>query len=71
MLSVSQSAGYSYIEVETPKGAGTWLAAPMTDVKPGDTVSWSGGSVMRNFSSSSLDRTFDEILFVAGVSVAR
>jgi hypothetical protein len=37
-------------------------------VQVGDTVTWQGGSVMNNFSSSSLNRTFDQIIFVAAVS---
>jgi hypothetical protein len=37
----------------------------------GDRVSWQGGSMMTNFKSNSLDKTFPEILFVQSVSVAQ
>ncbi|GAB4348628.1 MAG: hypothetical protein Kow006_09520 [Gammaproteobacteria bacterium] len=70
VLSVANGGGYSYLEVQV-NGGKEWLAAPQTNVKVGDQVSWSGGSAMTNFSSKSLDRTFDKILFVAGVNVAR
>lgn len=65
---VETGGGYTYIEVEH-EGKSTWLAAPMTAVKAGDNINWSGGSSMTNFNSSSLDRTFDEIVFVSRVTV--
>ncbi len=68
-VSVATAGGYTYIEVEVPGGS-KWLAAPAATVKQGDTVSWNGGATMRNFTSSSLNRTFDEIVFVGGVQVA-
>jgi hypothetical protein len=37
----------------------------------GTRVSWQGGSKMTNFRSSSLDKTFDEILFVQGISTTQ
>ena len=68
VASVSSGGGYTYIEVDKG-GSSTWLAAPMTAVKTGDTVSWNGGSTMTNFTSSSMGKTFDEIVFVSGVAV--
>lgn len=70
VISAASSAGYTYIEVETPQG-GRWLAAPTAPVKAGDEISWSGGSTMHNFTSKSLNQTFAEIDFVGGVSVHR
>ena len=63
------AAGYTYIQLETETGQVVWLATPETDMAVGTHVSWRGGSKMTNFTSSSLDRTFDEILFVQGISV--
>ena len=63
------AAGYTYIQLETETGQVVWLATPETDMAVGTHVSWRGGSKMTNFKSSSLDRTFDEILFVQGISV--
>ena len=63
------AAGYTYIQLETETGQVVWLATPETDMAVGTHVSWQGGSKMTNFTSSSLDRTFDEILFVQGISV--
>jgi len=57
------SAGYTYIKVKTDTKS-VWLAAPETVVAKGETIQWEGGAVMRNFKSNSLDRIFDEIVFV-------
>ena len=67
VVSVAHAAGYSYVEVE----GGTWLAAPITEVAAGNTVSWSGGAAMQNFSSNALDKVFDEILFVGALRVTQ
>lgn len=67
--STANAAGYTYIELETDAGQVVWLATPETAMTVGSRVSWQGGSKMTNFTSSSLDKTFDEILFVQGISV--
>ena len=68
VVSVTHAAGYTYMEVELD-GRNTWVAASPVNVKTGDTVSWSGGAPMQNFTSKSLRKTFDEIIFVDQVSV--
>jgi len=62
------SAGYSYIQVNQ-QGKEIWLAAPVSIVNVGQSISWSGSSPMHNFSSQSLNRTFDEIFFVGAVQI--
>ena len=69
--STENAAGYTYIECETDAGQVVWLATPQTDMSVGSRVSWQGGSKMTNFTSNSLDKTFDEILFVQGVSATQ
>ena len=61
------SAGYSYIQVEE-NGTRVWLAAPESVVEAGQLIRWNSSAPMKNFSSSSLNRTFDEIYFVSGIS---
>lgn len=68
VLSAQDAGGYSYIELKASSGS-TWLAAPSTKLKAGDTVRYAGGSVMHNFSSRSLNRTFPEIIFVDRIAV--
>ncbi|MEH6470944.1 MAG: hypothetical protein V7752_06800 [Halopseudomonas sp.] len=67
VISVKSGGGYSFVEVETA-GGNKWVAAPQAQVAVGDTISWSGASLMRNFTSASLDQTFDEILFAGGIN---
>nr|WP_169260888.1 hypothetical protein [Aromatoleum diolicum] len=68
--SVISGGGYTYLEVL--KGDKTvWVAAPETAAKAGDTVSWSDGMVMTNFTSSSLNRKFDEIIFASAVKIGK
>lgn len=62
------SAGYTYIRVQAGEDT-IWLAAPETEVVVGSTVAWNGGMLMPNFHSNSLDRTFDALYFVEGVTV--
>jgi uncharacterized protein (DUF2147 family) len=64
-----EAAGYSFIRVRE-NGKSVWLAAPATPVEVGQSIQWSGGGQMRNFTSRSLDRVFDEITFVNAVHVS-
>ena len=66
VVNVETAGGYSYIEVER-QGGKLWLAAPVSTVAPGDRIRWDKGAPMRNFTSKSLDRSFDEIYFTGGV----
>jgi hypothetical protein len=64
------ASGYSFVEVQTQEGP-LWLAGPEAEIAEGDLLAWQGGMVMRGFVSKSLDRTFEEILFVEELSVVR
>lgn len=67
VISAQASAGYLYLEIKSDSG-NVWVAAPMADIKVGDEVQWSNASLMNNFSSKSLGRTFSEIYFAGAVS---
>ena len=68
VVETMNASGYSYIQVDE-QGKRVWLAAPETAISVGQTINWSGGSAMQNFSSRALDRTFDEIFFVGAIQV--
>lgn len=70
VLTTLNAANYTYVEVES-NGKKHWAAAPQTEVKVGDVVSIPPGSMMYNFQSKSLNKTFDEILFAGGIVVGR
>ncbi|NJD34662.1 MAG: hypothetical protein FIA96_07515 [Betaproteobacteria bacterium] len=59
---------FTYIEVERG-GAAEWIAAPKMVVKPGSTIRYEDGSVMTDFYSKLLKRTFPSVMFVGHVAV--
>lgn len=61
--SVQMAAGYSYIEVDV-LGDVFWLATAVSAVKPGDEIAWNSYAMMSDFKSKSLNRSFDQIMFV-------
>jgi nucleoid-associated protein YgaU len=64
VVQIIQGGGYTYAEVNTGAGKKVWIAGSPIQVKSGESVQWGDYSVMQNFSSKTLNRTFDEILFV-------
>lgn len=66
--SVTTAGGYSYIEV-VQNNSTIWLAAPISSIDAGANVAWQGGALMQNFAAKSLGRTFEQIIFVGGVTV--
>jgi hypothetical protein len=68
VLETMDASGYTYVQVDT--GSETfWAAAPQFTVKVGDEVLVPEGMPMTNFSSKTLDRTFDTVYFVPSVMV--
>jgi hypothetical protein len=70
VLQKIDTAGYTYLEIEE-KGQKLWVAVLKTEVQKGDTVEIPESPVMVNFTSKTLNRTFDEILFAAGIRVVK
>ena len=70
VVTTMNQASYTYVEVES-KGKRSWAAVPQTEIKVGDEVTIPPGSMMYNFESKSLNKTFDEILFAGGIVVGR
>jgi hypothetical protein len=67
VVETMSSGGYTYMLIEK-NGAKTWAAVPATKVQKGQTVTLRPGTEMENFSSSSLHRKFDKIIFSAGLA---
>lgn len=61
------ASGYTYMLVESGENE-TWVAIPESPVKQGDTVNYYGGMEMKDFSSKTLDRTFESIIFSSGLA---
>lgn len=58
---------YTYIRLDDGTGNETWAAVPQTQLEIGEQITLKGGTVMRNFNSKALNRTFDSIIFATGV----
>lgn len=68
VLATLDAPGYTYIEL-TNTGKRFWIAAPTTKIKIGDRVRFDQSLVMKNFNSKTLNRTFDQIIFVNSATV--
>ncbi len=68
VLSTLDAPGYTYMELATTEKR-FWIAAPTTRVKVGDRVRFQQSLVMKNFNSKTLNRTFDQIIFVNSATV--
>ncbi|MDD3814583.1 MAG: DNA-binding protein [Desulfocapsaceae bacterium] len=66
VLETMNAGGYTYLQVDTGK-VQQWVAIPESKVKAGDKVSYYEGMAMPNFTSKSLNRTFDSIIFSNGL----
>jgi len=70
VLEVINVEGYTYLHIEG-KDKKEWIAGKAKEIKEGDFVRYSKGSVMRNFLSKSLNRTFPEILFTSAIQLEK
>ncbi len=68
VIETMSSGGYTYLCVEN-NGQKTWAAVRETPVKVGEKVQVAEGAVMTNFTSKSLGRTFESIIFSNGVVI--
>ena len=66
VLETFDSAGYTYLHLDTGS-AKLWAAIGQAKVAAGDKISLLNGPVMKDFHSKTLDRTFPEIIFSAGL----
>lgn len=66
ILETMNSNGYTYLLLDAAQGK-IWVAIPETQVKSGQTVTASPGMTMFNFTSKTINRTFDRIVFSPGL----
>ncbi len=70
ILETMDAGGYTYMKLDTGISQ-PWVAIPQSPVKVGDQVTCSPGMAMKNFSSKTLNRTFDSIIFSSGIAGAK
>jgi hypothetical protein len=66
VVETMNAGGYTYVSLEKD-GKKTWIAIPVTEVKVGQKVTYLPGAEMRNFTSKTLNRTFESIIFSPGL----
>ena len=65
-IETMNSSGYTYLLLDATQGK-IWVAIPETQVKTGQTVACTPGMTMYNFTSKTLNRTFEAIVFSPGL----
>ena len=67
VVETMNSGGYTYVQIEN-SGRKTWIAVPKTKIEKGSTVTFVPGAPMSNFTSKTLGKTFDVIIFSPGLA---
>jgi hypothetical protein len=66
VIETMNASGYTYMLVAGSSGK-TWVAIPEATVEKGTTVSYYQGMIMEKFTSKTLNRTFDNLVFSGGL----
>lgn len=66
VIETMDAGGYTYAQIEKD-GKKTWVAVPQTKIDNGQEITFAPGSVMNNFESKTLKRSFESIIFSRGV----
>ncbi len=67
ILETMNASGYTYMLIDSGKEK-NWVAIPTTTVVNGATVNYYEGMEMKNFTSKTLDRTFESVIFSPGLA---
>jgi len=71
VVSVLNIPEFTYLEVSQDDQTRWIVAASVVDVKKGDDIEFDSGTIVKNFTSKTLNRTFPSIAFVNHVNVVR
>ena len=66
VVETMNSGGYTYVSIENG-GKRTWVALPDSKITVGQQIACLPGGEMKNFTSKTLNRTFESIIFSPGV----
>jgi len=66
VVETMDAGGYTYVCLDK-EGKKTWAAVPTTKIKVGDEIELAPGPEMKQFSSKTLNRTFESIIFSSGL----
>ncbi|MDB2387284.1 NrfJ [Shewanella sp.] len=66
VIDTMNGGGYTYVQIKEADNT-FWAAGPQMEVEKGDTVVVQSQMWMDNFTSKTLNRTFDELMFVGRI----
>ena len=67
IVETMDASGYTYMLVDSGAKK-TWVAIPATKVEKGAAIKYYEGMEMKNFTSKTLNRTFDAVVFSSGLA---
>jgi len=67
IVETMNASGYTYMLVDSGAEK-NWVAVPATTVEKGAVVNYYDGMVMKDFTSKTLNRTFDAVIFSSGLA---
>ncbi|NOR24381.1 MAG: DNA-binding protein [Desulforhopalus sp.] len=67
IVETMNASGYTYMLVDSGAEK-NWVAVPATTVENGTVVNYYEGMVMKDFTSKTLNRTFDAVIFSSGLA---
>ena len=67
VVSFEHGGGYTFIEVKEETELTFWIAVDKVNVNMGDIVRFKKELVAKNYTSKSLDKTFDELMFASDI----
>lgn len=70
VVETRDAGGYTYINLEKD-GKQTWAAVPVMKVTVGEQLELQPGAVMTNFTSKSMNKTFESVVFSGGPVLAK
>ena len=71
VVSVINIPEFTYLEVSQDSQTRWIVAASVVEVKKGDTIEFDSGTIIKNFTSKTLNRTFPSIAFVNHVNIVK
>jgi len=70
VLEITSVKNYTYLKIDE-KGQTLWIAIAKAEVSVGDKVGFDKQTLMTNFRSNTLNKTFERIYFVSEISLPR
>lgn len=69
VLETRDSGGYTYVQIEEKDGRKIWAAVPTMALTVGQELKLQPGSEMKNFTSKTMNKTFESVIFSSGVAI--